>query len=151
MAAEIELKVIEDILEGEADSFRLTLRVVNAVDIDPNIFVVERNLPTLNLNNVEESFHHVAYIHEMDMINTTPENKTHQYVRKSSISRTYNSLDRMVESKKVMLKDVQNLLHAANHFEDTRKETTIKLTADSCTEIVTSEETYTFNGEAVII
>lgn len=149
MIAELKLSIVEEMVEGELDTYKLTLRVVDAVNIDPNIFVIERSCPTLNVNKVEESFHHVAYLHELDTIGTTVKTTTHQYIRKSSITRTYGTLQRMIESKKVMLDDVQKLLADNNHFGEKKKETTVTITENSCNVEQVVGDVYTFNGETI--
>lgn len=149
MAVELKLNITETVVEGEINTYQMTMKVVNAVDIDPEIFIIERTCPTLNKKLVEETFHHVAYLPEMTSIKTTVNNSTHQYIRKSSVTRTYASLDRMNESKRVMLSDINMLVKTANQLGEVKKETEVIINSDGCTSTVINNSVYTFDGEII--
>jgi hypothetical protein len=150
MAVEIKINVIETTVPGEVDTYQMTLKVVNAVDIDPEIFIVERTCPGLNPKRAVETFHHVAYLPEMDTIGTTVlPNTTHQYIRKSNITRTYPTLNRMNESRKVMLADVKALVRTANQLGNVKRETDIIIKEDASDSTIIRDDIYTFDGEIV--
>ena len=136
-------------VQGEIDTYQLTLKVVHAVDVDPEIFIVERTCLNLNKKNAVEEFHHVAYLPEMSTVGTDIRNVTHQYLRKSSITRTYPTLVRMNESKKVMLADIKELVRTANQLGNDKRETEITITEDASNSTVIKDDIYTFDGEIV--
>lgn len=150
MAATIKIKATEATVLGEVDTYALTLKVVDAEDIDPNIFIVEytRTNPRLK-NKYDSEFHHVAYLPEMDSVGTELDDSSHQYIRQSKITRTYATIERMQESKKVMLQDITSLLKARNELGENLKESEILVTEDGYTYNVTDMSEITLDGEAV--
>lgn len=149
MSAELKIKMTESVVAGEVPTYKLTLTVTDATEIDPNIFVVECTRPNLNLRRIDEEFHHVAYLYDMDTVGTTLESKTHQFIRKSSITRTYLSIERLNESKGVMLADISALLKAYNLLGQENKESELTVTESGYSSIVLNDNTYTFNGETI--
>lgn len=151
MAATIKMKMSESCALGEVDTYSLTWRVVDAQEIDANIFVVEYTKPNPRINKYDSEFHHVAYLPEMSSIGTTMDSSSHQYIRQASITRTYASLERMEESKKVMLNDISNLLKAYNKLGQDVKESEILVTDSGHTCVEIEKGVYTFNGETITI
>jgi hypothetical protein len=149
MAAELKIKMTESMVQGEVPVYSLTLTVTNATEIDPNIFVVECTRPNLNLRHINEEFHHVAYLYDISNIGTSLESKTHQFVRKSSITRTYLSIERLNESKDVMLADISSLLKAYNLLGTENKESELTVTESGYSSVILNDNTYTFNGETI--
>ena len=149
MSAELKIKMTEAVVHGEVPMYKLTLKVTDASGIDPNIFVVECTRPNLNVRKIEEEFHHVAYLYDMNNIGTVADTKTHQFIRKSVIERTYASIERMNESKKVMLADISALLKAANQLGQESKESELTITESGYSSTVLNDNTYTFNGETI--
>lgn len=151
MSATIKLKTQETVALGEVDTYTLTWRVAEASNIDANIFVVEYTRSNPYLNKFDSEFHHVAYLPEMSSLPTVLDNNTHQYIRQSTITRTYTTYDRMQESKKVMLEDIRTLLRTYNDILAGSKESEITITADGYTSEDVDDTTYTFDGEEIII
>jgi uncharacterized protein (UPF0335 family) len=151
MSASIKLKMVENCALGEVDTYTLTWKVSDAQEIDANIFVVEYTKPNPRVNKYDSEFHHVAYLPEMSSISTVLDHSAHQYIRQSSITRTYSSLERMEESKKVMLQDIQNLIQAYNSIGLDSKESEIVITEDGYTCVAIDNTTYTLDGETVTI
>ena len=149
MAVEIKIQATETMVQGEVNTYQLTLKVVHAVDIEPEIFIVERTCLNLNQKNAVEEFHHVAYLPEMSTVGTVVKNTTHQYLRKASITRTYQTLNRMNESKKVMLEDIKELVRTANQLGTDKRETEIIIKEDTSESTVIRDDIYTFDGEIV--
>jgi hypothetical protein len=151
MAATIKIKMSESQTLGEVDTYSLTWRVIYTEDIDANIFVVEYTKTNPHLNQYDSEFHHVAYLPEMTSVSTNLDVSSHQYIRQSFITRTYPTIERMEESKKVMLGDIQSLLKAYNTMASGTRETEITITDTGYTSTVEDETTYTFDGEEIII
>lgn len=149
MAAMIKIKITEDNILGEVDTYILNMTVTDATEIDPNIFVVEYTKANPRLQKYEEEFHHVAYLPEMSSISTQLTNQAHQYIRQSKITRTYTNIERLEESKKVMLNDICNLLKAFNKIGTTTKESEILVTEDGHTCQTVDTNTITLNGEEI--
>lgn len=151
MAAIITLKSNERCALGEIDTYTLTWKVTDAQEIDANIFVVEYTRTNPHLNKFDSEFHHVAYLPEMDSIRTTLDTSTHQYIRQSSITRTYPTIERLEESKKVMLNDIKNLLRTYNELVSGSRESEIVVTDKGYVCTKTDDIIYTFNGEEITI
>jgi hypothetical protein len=151
MSASIKLKMSESCALGEVNTYSLNWKVSDAQDIDANIFIVEYTRHNPRINKYDSEFHHVAYLPEMTSIGTTLDASAHQYIRQASITRTYASLERMEESKKVMLRDIQNLVKAYNTLNADSKESEITITEDGYTCVAIDNTTYTLDGETVTI
>jgi hypothetical protein len=149
MAASISLKSTENCVLGEVDTYSLTWIVSDAQEIDPNIFIVEYTKNNPRINKYTAEFHHVAYLPEMESVKTALTNESHQYIRQSSITRTYASQERMEESKKVMLNDIKNLLKAYNTLKDNKSEQEILITAEGYQCTLVDTQVVTINGEEV--
>jgi hypothetical protein len=151
MEATIKLKLTESFALGEVDPYSVTFKVVDVKEIDANIFVMEYIKPHPRINKYESKFHHVAYLPEMSSVGTVIEDTAHQYVRQSAVTRTYPTLERMTESKKVMLGDITNLLKTYNTLNNSSRESEILVTDEGYTCTVEDNDTYTFNGELITI
>lgn len=151
MAATITLKMNEQCALGETDTYTLSWKVTDAQEIDVNIFVVEYTRNNPHRNTFDADFHHVAYLPELSSIGTTLDTSTHQYIRQSSITRTYTTMERMEESKKVMLEDIKSLLKSYNALSSGTRESEITITEDGYICKVEDNTTYTFDGEEIII
>lgn len=151
MGASIKLNISEKCALGDVDTYILTLKVSEVAEIDPNIFIVEYTKSNPYLNKFDTEFHHVAFLPEMSSIGTTLTNDTHQYIRQSQITRSYPTLERMNESKKVMLDDIHNLIKAYNQVVSGSRESEVLINEDGYTWTTIADETYTFNGEEIQI
>lgn len=149
MAVELKLNIQESMSPGEIDAYKLTFKVVNAVDIEPEIFIFERKRLTAIGTKAEEKFHHVAYFPEMSTISSTVNNDMHQYIRRSSVVRAYATLEQMQEGKRVIVDDIKELVRVANQLGVDIKETELTIGVSTEESEILNDEIYTFDGEIV--